>query len=47
MVPRVISGFRQRLGAQVEVDVSFVDGIPPERSGKFRYVVSHVSAAIH
>lgn len=43
MVPRVISGFRQRLGAQVEVDVSFVDGIPPERSGKFRYVISHAA----
>lgn len=43
MVPRVISGFRQRLGAQVEIDVSFVDGIPPERSGKFRYVISHAA----
>ncbi|TDP06538.1 phenylacetate-CoA ligase [Roseateles asaccharophilus] len=43
MVPSVIRGFRQRLGAQVEVDVSFVDGIPPERSGKFRYVISHAA----
>jgi len=36
--------FRQRLGAAVRVEVSRVADIPPERSGKFRYVVSRVQA---
>lgn len=38
----VIEGFRRRLGAGVEVSVEFVEAIPAEKSGKFRYVVSHV-----
>ena len=37
------AGFRQRLGAEVAVQVDLVDQIPPEKSGKFRYVVSHAS----
>lgn len=32
----------QRLGEGVEIRVEQVDTIPPERSGKYRYVVSHV-----
>lgn len=40
----IVSGFHKRLGAQVQVDVSFVERIPPEKSGKFRYIVSHVQA---
>lgn len=39
----VIEGFRRRLGAGVDVAVEFVDSIPAEKSGKFRYVVSHVA----
>jgi len=39
----VIEGFRRRLGNGVEVSVEFVDSIPAEKSGKFRYVVSHVA----
>lgn len=39
----VIDGFRRRLGAGVEVSVEFVESIPAEKSGKFRYVVSHVA----
>lgn len=39
---RVRGGLRQRLGAGVDVVVEVVDVIPPERSGKFRYVVSQV-----
>jgi len=35
-------GLRARLGAAVHVEIEEVDEIPPERSGKFRYVVSHV-----
>ena len=37
--------FRARLGDAVQVSVEQVDDIPPERSGKFRYVVSRVEAA--
>lgn len=36
------TGFRKRLGDQVRVEVDRVQSIEPERSGKFRYVVSHV-----
>lgn len=35
-------GFQDRLGKEVSVIVNLVTEIPPERSGKFRYVVSHV-----
>lgn len=41
----IIRGFRQRLGSEVLVEVQCVDAIAPERSGKFRYVVSHVDAS--
>ena len=34
--------FRARLGAGVLVDVEYVDAIAREKSGKFRYIVSHV-----
>nr|CCF78705.1 Capsular polysaccharide biosynthesis protein CapK [Rubrivivax gelatinosus S1] len=37
------AGLRRRLGAGVQVDVNYVDAISPEKSGKYRYVVSHVS----
>ncbi len=40
---RIVDGFRQRLGADVAIEVELVDGIPPEKSGKFRYVVSRVA----
>jgi phenylacetate-CoA ligase len=36
------SGLRQRLGESVKIGVKLVDAIPPEASGKHRYVVSHV-----
>ena len=39
--PTIVRGFKQRLGAEVEVQVTVVDAIAPERSGKFRYIVSH------
>jgi phenylacetate-CoA ligase len=35
--------FRHRLGESVAVSFEYVDTIPPEASGKFRYVVSHVA----
>jgi phenylacetate-CoA ligase len=42
----IVAGFQRRLGAGVHVDVELVDHIPPEKSGKFRYVVSKVGAAM-
>jgi phenylacetate-CoA ligase len=41
----IVAAFQRRLGAGVRVDVEFVDRIAPEKSGKFRYVVSRVAAA--
>ena len=38
---RVAEGMRRRLGAAVRVDVNLVDAIAPEKSGKYRYIVSH------
>lgn len=39
---RIVHGFRQRLGADVSVNVEQVSSIPAEKSGKFRYIISHV-----
>jgi phenylacetate-CoA ligase len=39
------AGFRARLGPQVDVQTEIVPQLQAERSGKFRYVVSHVAAA--
>ena len=36
-------GTKARLGETVAVDVRLVDDIPAEKSGKFRYVISHVA----
>jgi len=41
-IAQIKSGFRRRLGDTVQVDVQLVDDIPPEKSGKFRYVISRV-----
>ena len=40
---RIRDGFRARLGKGVDVRIEPMHEIPPERSGKFRYVVSHAS----
>lgn len=45
-VDRIIRDFQQRLGEQVQVTVRRVNEIPPERSGKFRYVVSKVGRQV-
>lgn len=42
-LPGIVEGFKRRLGAEVQIDVEWVDAIPAEKSGKFRYVVSHVA----
>ena len=43
MLQLIVNGFRQRLGSSVNVDVLIVDSIPAEKSGKFRYIVSHAT----
>ena len=40
---RITAGLQKRLGDDVRIDLRLVDSIPPESSGKHRYVVSHVS----
>lgn len=40
-VDQIINGFKQRLGADVSVLVELVNNIPAEKSGKFRYIISH------
>lgn len=42
MIQAIESGLRQRLGEEVRIRVNLLDTIPPEASGKHRYVVSHV-----
>ena len=38
----LIAGLQTRLGRDVHIEVSLVDDIPPEASGKFRWVISRV-----
>lgn len=40
-VDLIVKGFKKRLGAEVKVQVDLVDNIAAEKSGKFRYIVSH------
>jgi phenylacetate-CoA ligase len=40
---KIVESFRRRLGAGVRVEVEPVPEIEPERSGKYRYVVSRVA----
>lgn len=40
---KIVEGFRKRLGTEVEVQVRIVDTIAAEKSGKFRYIVSHAN----
>jgi len=42
MAQVITSGLKRRVGDDVQVDVKLVDAIPPEASGKHRYVVSRV-----
>ncbi len=37
----IVKGFKARLGNDVDVIIECVDKIPAEKSGKFRYVISH------
>jgi len=42
---RIRDGLQARLGSGVTIDVVTVDTLPPEASGKHRYVVSRVTTA--
>ena len=41
----VVTGLKARLGEALQVELRLLDDIPPEASGKHRYVVSHVPLA--
>jgi phenylacetate-CoA ligase len=41
----VVAGLHARLGETLKVELRMLDDIPPEASGKHRYVVSHVQLA--
>ncbi|MBA4175611.1 MAG: capsule biosynthesis protein CapK [Leptothrix sp. (in: Bacteria)] len=41
----IAHAFRLRLGQSVTVNIRLVDHIPPESSGKHRFVISHVAGA--
>ena len=40
---RIRAVYRDIIGAEVNVEVDYLDEIAPEKSGKRRYVVSHVT----
>jgi phenylacetate-CoA ligase len=42
---KIVAGFKARLGPAVEVEVEQVEAILPEKSGKFRYVVSKIDSS--
>lgn len=44
LLERIRAGFRARLGAGVTIEIEQVPAILPEKSGKFRYVISKVDA---
>lgn len=44
-VRKIVEGFQRRLGDTVKVEVERVAAIAAEKSGKFRYIVSHVRNA--
>ena len=44
-IPAIIAGVKQRLGQGVAVEVERVIEVAKEKSGKFRYVVSHVNSS--
>jgi len=41
LIDAITDGFRQRLGAQVEVNIGLTLSIPAEKSGKYRFLISH------
>lgn len=41
----IMTGFKRRLGANVDIQIEHVVSIPKEASGKFRYIVSKVAVS--
>ncbi|WP_448565123.1 phenylacetate--CoA ligase family protein [Thalassotalea ganghwensis] len=41
---KIIEGFKKRLGEQVDIHIVEVNEIAPEKSGKYRYVISKVES---
>jgi phenylacetate-CoA ligase len=39
---QLLDGLQARLGPDVRIEIVVVDDIPPERSGKYRWVISKV-----
>ena len=44
---KLVLGFRKRLGAGVRIEVEQVEAIQPEKSGKYRYLVSKLDLVSH
>ncbi|MEO6147102.1 MAG: phenylacetate--CoA ligase family protein, partial [Sulfuriferula sp.] len=40
---KIMLGIQQRLGPGVRVEIERMDEVPKEKSGKYRYVISHVA----
>lgn len=40
---KIVEAYRARLGAGVRVEINRLQAIPNEKSGKFRYVISHLA----
>lgn len=40
---KIVAAFRERLGESVQVDLHFKEHIEREKTGKYRYVISHVA----
>lgn len=38
----IVNQIRQRLGQSIQIDIEYLSEIPPEKSGKYRYVISKV-----
>lgn len=47
MRARLVQGFRKRLGPDVRIEVEQVEAIEPEKSGKYRYLVSKLDLVSH
>jgi len=42
----IVANFKRRLGHAVDIQIEFVDEIKAEKSGKYRYIISHVADGV-
>jgi len=42
----IVANFKRRLGDAVDIQIEFVDEIKAEKSGKYRYIISHVADGV-